>query len=95
MARPGCIAVEVVAAWPRRHASVRLSLPEGATVADALRDAALPAGMREGIAGQAIHGVAASPDARLHDGDRLELLRPLQADPKDARRRRAGRGAGR
>jgi putative ubiquitin-RnfH superfamily antitoxin RatB of RatAB toxin-antitoxin module len=28
-------------------------------------------------------------DAVLRDGDRLELLRPLQADPKDARRRRA------
>jgi len=37
----------------------------------------------------AVHGVVARGDQRLHDGDRVELLRPLLADPKDNRRRRA------
>ena len=37
----------------------------------------------------AVFGVRAESDAVLRDGDRVELLRPLQADPKDARRRRA------
>jgi putative ubiquitin-RnfH superfamily antitoxin RatB of RatAB toxin-antitoxin module len=72
---------------------VVLALPEGATVADALRDAALPQAMLEGVAGHAVHGVGVAADTVLHHGDRLELLRPLEVDPKDARRRRAGRGA--
>jgi hypothetical protein len=37
----------------------------------------------------AVFGVQATPQTPLHAGDRVELLRPLQVDPKDARRRRA------
>ncbi|PSD48704.1 hypothetical protein C7E25_18760, partial [Stenotrophomonas maltophilia] len=33
-----------------------------------------------------------APQQVLLDGDRIELLRPLQADPKDNRRRRARGG---
>jgi putative ubiquitin-RnfH superfamily antitoxin RatB of RatAB toxin-antitoxin module len=44
-----------------------------------------------GIDGLALHGVRTTPEAVLRDGDRIELLRPLVADPKDARRRRAAR----
>ena len=39
-----------------------------------------------GIFGRLAHG-----STRLSAGDRVELYRPLQADPKEARRRRAGR----
>ena len=45
----------------------------------------------QGIDGLALHGVRAAPGDALRDGDRIELLRPLVADPKDARRRRAAR----
>lgn len=34
------------------------------------------------------------PDDLVNDGDRVEIYRPLQADPKEARRRRARRQAG-
>ncbi|ANB18556.1 RnfH family protein [Dokdonella koreensis] len=34
----------------------------------------------------------AAPDTVLADGDRIEIYRPLKADPKDARRRRAAKG---
>lgn len=81
------IAVEVVLAWPDRVASRRLRLPGTATVADAIAAAAL-----DGSAlcpAVAVHGVLARPDQPLRDGDRVELLRPLLADPKDNRRRRA------
>jgi putative ubiquitin-RnfH superfamily antitoxin RatB of RatAB toxin-antitoxin module len=81
------IEVEVVLAWPQRVLSRRLQLEEGATVADAIAAAAL-----EGSAGcpaAAVHGVLARPQQALLDGDRVELLRPLLADPKDNRRRRA------
>ena len=86
MSAAGTLRVEVVLAWPRRHEAVVVSLPDGACVGDALAAAGLPAG---GIAGVAVFGERAAPETPLRDGDRVELLRPLQADPKDARRRRA------
>ena len=80
--------VEVVMAWPRRFESTWLELADGATVGDAVERCGLP--MDEVVA-LAVHGVRVERDAVLRDGDRIELLRPLQADPKDARRRRAAR----
>lgn len=63
-----------------------LVLPDSATVAEAVAASGF---MLEGIAGYAVFGERVSNDSRLRDGDRLELLRPLQIDPKEARRRRA------
>ena len=82
------IEVEVIRAWPRRFESVRLRLPDGARLADAL-DASGWAGDAEVVA-YAVFGQRAEAGTPLRDGDRVELLRPLVADPKDARRRRAG-----
>ncbi|UNK50013.1 RnfH family protein [Lysobacter sp. S4-A87] len=79
--------VEVVRAWPHRFEAIDLELPEGASVADALKAAGLDADAE--TTGYAVYGVRADPGTRLRDGDRLELLRPLQADPKESRRRRA------
>ena len=78
--------VEVVLAWPRRFESVLLELPPDATVADAVQRSGLPL---DGVVAYAVHGLRAEPQRALRDGDRVEMLRPLQADPKDARRRRA------
>lgn len=79
--------VELIRAWPRRFDSVEVTLPDGASVADALR----AAGWIEDAeaVGYAVFGVTATPQTVLVDGDRVELLRRLQADPKDARRKRA------
>ncbi len=82
--------VEVVIAWPHRCQQRVLALEHGATVADAVRLAGL--GGEAGVAGYAVFGVRADAAAQLRDGDRVELLRPLQADPKEARRRRAAGG---
>lgn len=81
--------VEVVMAWPRRFDSVTLDLAEGATLADAV--AAVGFADTEGVNGYAVFGVNADPSTPLHEGDRVELLRPLQIDPKEARRRRASK----
>jgi len=87
------VRVEIVLAWPRRFESWQVNVPVGAPLAAALEAAGLsPAWMAEqGIDGFALHGVRSDADARLHEGDRIELLRPLVADPKEARRRRAAR----
>ncbi|SBV36073.1 hypothetical protein STPYR_11003 [uncultured Stenotrophomonas sp.] len=82
--------VEVVLAWPDRYLRRELELPEGCAVAEAVEAAALD------VAGEtvaiAVHGVLARPAQALHEGDRVELLRPLLADPKENRRRRARGG---
>ncbi|KRA20847.1 RnfH family protein [Lysobacter sp. Root604] len=79
--------IELVRAWPRRFETCALDLPEGARVRDAL--AAAGWARDEEAVAYAVYGVRVEHDAVLHEGDRVELLRPLLADPKDARRRRA------
>ncbi len=81
--------IEVVMAWPRRHQAVVVELPEGATLAQAVEKTGL-AGSAD-VTGYAIFGINAEATTALRDGDRVELLRALQIDPKDARRRRASK----
>jgi len=87
------IEVELVSAWPGHCESLRLGLPEGSSVADALRRAGelgfAPAATAD-ITCLAVFGRAATAATLLHAGDRIELLRPLLADPKQRRRDRAG-----
>jgi hypothetical protein len=82
--------IEVVLAWPRRAESATLDLPAGACVADAIAAAGLSD--ISAVDGYAIFGQRAQADTVLGDGDRVELLRPLQIDPKQARRERARKG---
>lgn len=81
------IRVEVVLAWPDRADARPLQLADGATVADAIAAAAI--GGSENCPAVAVHGLLAKASQVLNDGDRVELLRPLVADPKDNRRKRA------
>ena len=78
--------VEVLRAWPRRFERTALELPEAATVRDAVVAAGW--GADPEIVAYAVFGQRTDADAPLRDGDRVELLRALQADPKDARRKR-------
>lgn len=79
---------------PRQHEERQLELEPGATVRDALQ--------RAGLAAEAaadprlaltvgIWGRKAGMDQVLREGDRVELYRPLQVDPKLARRERFNR----
>lgn len=79
--------VELLRAWPRRFERAEVDLPEGSRVADAL--AASGWADDSDVVAHAVFGVRVDRDALLRDGDRIELLRPLQADPMQARRRRA------
>lgn len=78
-----------------------VSLPAGATLADALRQSGADAAWAQSCSVPArtgIWGRVASPDTVLAAGDRVEMYRPLQVDPKVARRerfaRQGARGAG-
>ncbi|GAB2654476.1 RnfH family protein [Arenimonas aestuarii] len=84
--------IEVVCAHPGRAWQLQVQLPPGATVADALAAADLPAkvpGLVVDPECLAIFGRAVTPGEALRDGDRVEVLRPLLIDPMQARRRRA------
>ena len=82
----------VALALPARQEVVALELEEGATVADALRMAKAEEFFK-GMAARPLHagiwGKACAMDARLREGDRVEVYRGLQADPKQMRRERA------
>jgi putative ubiquitin-RnfH superfamily antitoxin RatB of RatAB toxin-antitoxin module len=83
--------VEVAYAGPEGHALLAVDLPNGATVADAIDKSGIVGrlGLFEATLGYAIYGQPARLGTPLADGDRVELLRPLVADPKEARRQRA------
>jgi putative ubiquitin-RnfH superfamily antitoxin RatB of RatAB toxin-antitoxin module len=92
MSPPADIGIEVAYAEPHRAIvkAYRLALP--ATVGDALRLAACdPEFAGIDLAGSAvgIFGRVTAAGQPLADGDRLEIYRPLAADPKSARRARA------
>ena len=74
---------------------VLLSLQEGATVADALRDSGLAARHDTSQLAVGVWGVLAALSDGLRDRDRVELYRPLQVDPKQARRLRQQKQRGR
>ena len=86
--------IEIVYAKPGRQVRYAVELEEGATVGEAIaRSGALAEFPEIDLARNriGIHGRLVSLSARLGDGDRVEILRPLVADPKEARRRRATR----
>jgi uncharacterized protein len=87
--------VSVVYALPDRQALVELELPEPATVADAVARSGLLQQFPE-IGSRplacAVYGRAVMESHVLRAGDRVEILRPLQVDPKESRRRAAARG---
>ena len=84
--------VEIAYAEPQRAIVKIMRLAPGSQVADALRLAASDpdfAGVDLAHAAIGIFGKLASSDHALQEGDRIEIYRPLTADPKAARRARA------
>ena len=86
------ICVEVVLAMPGQQELVSLEVPVGSTLADAIDQSGV-LDMFEGFeldpAKVGIFSQKASLDQVLRDGDRVEIYRPLIADPKEVRRQRA------
>jgi len=86
--------VEVVFAMAEKQELLVIEVPEGSTVAAAIERSRL-AGQFPDIDFDTLQaGVWGKPAARGHvvrEGDRIELYRPLEMDPRDARRLKAGR----
>ncbi|MFJ3263933.1 RnfH family protein [Pseudomonas sp. NPDC086581] len=96
MVESASIAIEVVYALPERQVLLRLSVPRGTR----MREAVLLSGIAAhfpgldvqncplGIFGKAV----ARPEEReLGEGERVEIYRPLIVDPKEVRKQRAAR----
>ncbi len=89
------IKVEVVYALPERQWLIALEVDDDTTVADALRSSGLIE-QQPMLAGRrltlGVFGRIVAPEERLRHGDRVEVYRELQADPKETRRRLAAAG---
>ncbi len=92
------IAVEVVYALPQKQKLLKLSVPAGTTAREAVISSAMDSHFPGldlmacplGVFGKSI----AKPEERvLEDGERVEIYRPLIADPKEVRKQRAAKAA--
>ncbi len=86
------IRVEVVFAMPDRQELVSLEISAGSTLAMAISQSGISEMFEDfevDLARVGIFGHKASPEQVLRDGDRVEIYRPLIADPKEVRRQRA------
>ena len=94
MANAEALRIEVVYALPGMQHLVSLNLGVNATAREAVQRSGLskkfPEIETDGCA-LGIYGVRITLDHVLRDGDRVEIYRPLQADPKQARRDRVNR----
>ena len=88
------ISIEVVYCCEDEQHVVALTVRAGTTAGEAIRLSGLAERCRhfgERPATIGIYGRVVTGDAALEAGDRVEIYRPLVADPKQARRRRASR----
>ena len=90
--------VEVVYALAEKQKLLRITVPCGTTA----RDAVLLSGMAEHFPGVDLVGsplgifgrALPKPEERvLEEGERVEIYRPLIADPKEVRKQRAAKAA--
>lgn len=98
------ISVEVAYALPHQQKIIALLVEPGTTAFAAAERSGIVKIFPEidldnakmGIFGQTLgtKGLGAAKDHVLQSGDRVEIYRPLTADPKDARRKRAEKSRG-
>ncbi|UJF25060.1 RnfH family protein [Suttonella sp. R2A3] len=86
--------VEVAYAEPKRQKIIRIIANEGITAEQAASRSGIVRffpGLDLTDAEYGIFSQPCEPDTVLRDGDRVEIYRPLIADPKEMRRQRANR----
>jgi len=97
------IAVEVAYALPHKQKIFSLLVEPGTTALQAAERSGITQHFPEvdlstakmGIFGQSLgtKGLDSAASHILHEGDRVEIYRPLLSDPKEARRKRAEKSA--
>ena len=88
--------IEITYALPDRQELVTIDLPEGSTVMQAVEASGLLQKYPEidpgGVNKLGVFAKLAKADTVLRDRDRVEIYRPLIADPKEVRRQKAAVG---
>jgi len=89
------INVEVTYALPERQLIMPVNVEIGTTVGGAIVQSGIMIEFPELDVENSkvgIFGKLTTMETQLHDGDRVEIYRPLIADPKEVRRKRAAEG---
>ena len=87
--------IEVAYATPDKQIIVELEVDSGTLLRDAVRQSGINQHFPEIKIDQCDLGIFGKPvaeDYELLEGDRIEIYRPLIADPKEVRRQRAAKG---
>ncbi|HLD14008.1 MAG TPA: RnfH family protein [Burkholderiales bacterium] len=95
MSESALLRVDVVYAKSDTQVVIELKMPSGVTVTEAIHRSGLIERFPEielEKHGVGIFGELVGLNDPLRDGDRVEIYRPLLADPKVARRARAAKG---
>ncbi len=86
------INVEIAYVKPEKQALISISVAENCTVSEAILQSKILAEFPEielDVAKVGIFSTLCTLEKIVENGDRIEIYRPLQTDPKDARRQRA------
>lgn len=89
------LSIEIAYALPQKQDLVHLKLPAGSTVQQAIEASGLKQKHPEIDLARnkvGVFGKLSKLDAPLRDQDRVEIYRPLIADPKEVRKKRAEEG---
>jgi putative ubiquitin-RnfH superfamily antitoxin RatB of RatAB toxin-antitoxin module len=95
MDRAESLTVEVACALPRRQLILELQVDEGTTAEQAIRASGILEQFPEIDLQSSKIGIFGKPCKLtdiLQQGDRVEIYRPLIADPKEIRKQRAAKG---
>ncbi|MFW8589906.1 RnfH family protein [Glaciecola sp. 2405UD65-10] len=88
------ISIEITYALPEKQSLINLSVPTNCSVKDAIEQSGILALHPEIDLSENKVGIwykATKLDTPLNDGDRIEIYRPLIADPKEVRKKRAAK----
>jgi putative ubiquitin-RnfH superfamily antitoxin RatB of RatAB toxin-antitoxin module len=92
---PDQIMVEVAFALPEKQLIIPIRVNKDCTVQEAIKESGIESKFDEidlSVNDVGIFGKLTTLDAKLRDRDRVEIYRPLIADPKEIRRKRAAEG---
>lgn len=92
MQMSGLIDIEVVYGIPHKQVLLSLKVPEGTTIENCIKLSGIVKHFPEIVPSEAVVGIFSKPDKldnTVKQGDRIEIYRPLTADPKEMRKLRA------
>jgi putative ubiquitin-RnfH superfamily antitoxin RatB of RatAB toxin-antitoxin module len=92
MTDPEMLAIEVAYATPAKQTIIKLSVEPGSTLETAIERSGILEAYPEidlQLQKVGVFSKIKTLQYKVHEGDRIEIYRPLVIDPKEARRKRA------